>query len=107
MSKRAEFLPHTIYLLNALFYHICCNIIHSCMQANLKSQFLLDPSITYLNFGAFGACPRPIFEEYQRIQLELETEPSLFFTRTGPEYLKRSREALAAYINCNADDVVY
>jgi isopenicillin-N epimerase len=77
------------------------------MQANLKSQFLLDPSITYLNFGAFGACPRPIFEEYQRIQLELETEPSLFFTRTGPEYLKRSREALAAYINCNADDVVY
>jgi isopenicillin-N epimerase len=78
------------------------------MQANnLKSQFLLNPDITYLNFGSFGACPRPIFEEYQRYQLELETEPVQFIAVNGPVYLKKSREALAQYINCNADDLVY
>jgi isopenicillin-N epimerase len=74
---------------------------------NLKSQFLLNPNITYLNFGSFGACPKPIFEDYQKWQLELETEPAQFMTVTGPQYLKKSREALGAYIHCHADDVVY
>jgi len=73
----------------------------------LKSQFLLRPDITYLNFGSFGACPKPIFEEYQKWQLELETEPVQYIAVNGLEYLKRSREALAAYINCKADDLVY
>jgi isopenicillin-N epimerase len=71
------------------------------------SPFLLDPTITYLNFGAFGACPRPIFEDYQRWQRELEFEPAQFINVTGPRYLEASRQALAAYIHCDADDVVY
>ena len=74
---------------------------------NLQSQFLLNPGITYLNFGSFGACPKPIFEDYQNWQRELETEPVQFMTVNGPRYLKTSREALAQYIHCDADDVVY
>jgi isopenicillin-N epimerase len=74
---------------------------------HLKSQFLLNPSITYLNFGSFGACPKPIFEDYQKWQLELEYEPVQFINNNGLTYLKQSREALGAYIHCNADDLVY
>jgi isopenicillin-N epimerase len=74
---------------------------------NLKSQFLINPDITYLNFGSFGACPKPIFEDYQKWQLELETEPVRFIAVNGIKYLKQSRKALAQYINCDADDVVY
>ena len=73
----------------------------------LKSQFLLKDGITYLNFGAYGACPKPIFERYQQFQLELEQEPVQFITVNGMQYLKESREALGAYLNCSADDVVY
>ena len=76
-------------------------------NSNLKSQFLLQSGITYLNFGSFGACSKPVFENYQKWQLELETEPVQFITVKGPQYLKNSREALAHYINCNADDVVF
>ena len=47
----------------------------------MKSQFLLDPTITFLNHGSFGACPKPIFEEYQRFQKELETEPVYFLIK--------------------------
>ena len=75
--------------------------------AHIKSQFLLDPEITFLNFGSFGACPKPIFDDYQKWQLELETEPAQFIVVNGPLYLKKSREALGAYINCSADDLVY
>ena len=74
---------------------------------DLNSQFLLNPNITYLNFGSFGACPKPIFEEYQKWQLALEREPVQFVTVNSPGYLKKSREALAKYIHCDADDVVF
>jgi isopenicillin-N epimerase len=74
---------------------------------NLKSLFLLNPEITYLNFGSFGACPRPVFEDYQKWQLLLETEPVQFIAVNGIEYLKKSREALASFIHCDADDLVY
>lgn len=74
---------------------------------NLRSQFLLNPNITFLNFGSFGACPKPIFEDYQKWQLELEKEPVQFITVNGLQYLKKSREALGSYIHCHADDVVF
>lgn len=74
---------------------------------NLKSQFLLDPEIAYLNFGSFGATPKPIFEDYQKWQLELEREPAQFIQVNGPGYLKHSRDTLGKYVNCQGDDLVY
>jgi len=75
--------------------------------SNLKEQFLLNPDITFLNFGSFGACPKPVFEDYQRWQRELELEPVQFIAVNGPVYLKRSRDLLANYVGCNGDDLVY
>src|SRR5574337_984740 len=73
----------------------------------LKDQFLLKPDITYLNFGAFGACVKPVFQRYQQLQLELEQEPTYFMNVAGPKYLKESKKALAGYLNTNEDDLVY
>ncbi|OJW84592.1 MAG: penicillin epimerase [Bacteroidetes bacterium 46-16] len=76
-------------------------------RAQLKSQFLLDPGIAYLNFGSFGACPKPIFGDYQKWQLLLEREPVQFIAMNSSANLETSRKALAAYIHCDADDLVY
>lgn len=73
----------------------------------MRDQFLLNPDVTFLNFGSFGACPKPIFEEYQRLQLEMERDPVQFIAVKGVEYMQQSREALARYIHCDADDLVY
>ena len=73
----------------------------------MKSQFLLDPKITFLNHGSFGACPKPIFGEYQRFQLELENEPVYFIQKKSVEYLKIAKERLAKYIGCNANDFFF
>lgn len=77
------------------------------MDTSLKSQFLLEPSVTFLNFGSFGACAKPVFKAYQDFQLELEREPVQFMTARGNAYLKTSREALGAYVGCDPDDLVY
>ena len=73
----------------------------------LKSQFLLRDDITYLNFGSFGACAKPVFEKYQQLQLELEQEPVQFITANGIQYLQASREALGNYVGCSGDDLVF
>lgn len=73
----------------------------------MKSLFLLNQSITFLNHGSFGACPKPIFEEHQRIQLELETEPVEFITKKQPKYLKIARESLAKFVGCQAGDLFF
>ena len=74
---------------------------------DIRSQFLLNPDIIHLNHGSFGACPKPIFEDYQNWQLQLERDTVAFFARKGPDLLKWSREALADFIGCKANDVVY
>ncbi len=73
----------------------------------MKSQFLLDPAITFLNHGSFGACPKPIFEEYQRLQLEFENEPVYFFLNKSREYLKIARERLSKYVGCESVDLFF
>ncbi len=73
----------------------------------MKKYFLLRDDITYLNFGSFGACPKPVFEQYQQFQLELELEPVQFITVNGLNYLAAAREALGNYLHCDKDDLVY
>ncbi len=73
----------------------------------MKSQFLLDKTITFLNHGSFGACAKPIFEEYQRFQLELETEPVNFIQKKLPIYLKEAKKPLANFIGCNVEDFFF
>ncbi|HMT28718.1 MAG TPA: aminotransferase class V-fold PLP-dependent enzyme [Bacteroidia bacterium] len=76
-------------------------------NSDLKSLFLLNPDITFLNFGPFGACPKPVFDDLLKWQRELEFEPVQFIAVNGPAYMKTSRQALADYINCDADDLVF
>jgi isopenicillin-N epimerase len=74
---------------------------------NLRSQFLIRKDICFLNFGSFGACPKPIFNRYQEYQLELEQEPVQFIVNTGMKYIKKSREVLSDYVSCHPDDLVF
>ena len=73
----------------------------------MKSNFLFSDDIHYLNHGSFGACPKPIFEDYQNWQRILENEPVQFVQKTSQGYLENSKNALAKFLNCNQDDVVY
>jgi isopenicillin-N epimerase len=68
------------------------------LSSNLAKHFLLREDVTFLNHGSFGACPRPVFEDYQRWQLTLERQPVAFLdSRRGlAPRLKVARQALAA-----------
>lgn len=72
-----------------------------------SAYFLLDPSIHFLNHGSFGACPKPVFEVYQSWQRRLEAQPVLFLGRELATLQAQARQALGAYLNVAADDLVF
>jgi len=74
---------------------------------NIKSHFLLNKEICFLNNGSFGACPSPIFKSYQNYQKEIENEPIQFFTKKGPQYLAQSKVSFANYFNCHSEDFFF
>lgn len=73
----------------------------------MRDKFLLHPDIHHLNHGSFGACPKEVFDEYQRFQRLLESEPVQFMVKTGEELLDVSKQALADFVNCAKEDLVY
>jgi isopenicillin-N epimerase len=77
------------------------------MKQPPAAEFMLDPDIIYLNHGSFGACPRPVFEAYQRWQRNLERQPTRFLGREIVDHMSAARAALADFVGCEPDDVVY
>ena len=73
---------------------------------NYKELFLLNPEITFLNFGSFGACPKPIFEKYQEWQLKLEREPVQFIVHDAILELESVRKDLGYFLGCDHKDLV-
>jgi isopenicillin-N epimerase len=76
-------------------------------EVNMRDLFLLDPAVIFLNHGSFGACPRPVFEEYQRWQRELERQPVEFLGRRFNDLMRAARSALGDFVGADADDVTY
>jgi isopenicillin-N epimerase len=74
-------------------------------MTSLKRLFMLDPGVTFLNHGSFGACPRPVFKAYQAWQRQLENQPIQFFHHDLPGLVKETHRALGAYVNASPDDL--
>lgn len=73
----------------------------------MKSKFLLDPTIIFLNHGSFGATPQSVFEAKVNLQRELEADPVHFIQKKLPIYLKAAKEPLAEFIGCDTDDFFF
>ena len=73
----------------------------------MRDLFLLDPDLVFLNHGSLGACPREVFEDYQRWQRELERNPVEFLGRRSGGLLSGARNALAAALGADASDLAF
>lgn len=73
----------------------------------LAEQYYLQPGITFLNHGSFGACPKPVFTVYQQWQREQEANPVIFIGRRLPGLLAEARASLAGYLGTAADNLVF
>ena len=70
------------------------------------SPWDLDPTITFLTHGTYGACPRPVLEAQQALVAELEANPLKFLTREFEARLDAARESVAAFLNADPEGLV-
>ena len=76
-------------------------------DATLAARWPLDPSVTFLNHGSFGACPREVLDHQAALRAEMEAEPVRFLSRELDGRLDAARGALAAFLGADADDLAF
>lgn len=76
-------------------------------RSPLARHWTLDPAVSYLNHGSFGATPRPVLAAQQALRDELEREPVDFLWRRLPARLEEAREALGAFLGAGADGLAF
>ncbi len=76
-------------------------------EADWSRLWSLDPEITFLNHGSFGACPLAILEAQRKYRDQLEREPVRFFVRELELLLDQAREALSRFVGADPQDLVF
>ncbi|MBI4884941.1 MAG: aminotransferase class V-fold PLP-dependent enzyme [Actinobacteria bacterium] len=76
------------------------------MPTPTRDDFLLDPDLIFLNHGSFGAVPRVVQEEYERLQRAMERSPVAWLQRQATQLLAAARARVAAFVGAEADDIV-
>lgn len=74
---------------------------------NFASLWCLDPSVSYLNHGSFGACPSAVLAVQAALRLEMEREPVDFLVASLPARLNTSRQALSTFVGADPKDLVF
>lgn len=72
------------------------------MRRDIAELFELDPDLTHLNHGAFGAVPRAVREAQDRARARIERAPMRAFRDELPSALASAREAAAAFLGVPA-----
>ena len=72
---------------------------------NVRSLWTLDPAVTFLNHGSFGACPAVVLQRQAELRVRLEREPVQFFLRELEPLLDVARAALGGLLDADADDL--
>ena len=76
------------------------------MALNLREDFILRHDWRLLNNGSFGACPKPVFAEYQRWQVAFEDHPGGYMARID-EQMTEARTHLAAYLHTDQSNLAF
>jgi len=67
----------------------------------------LEPSVTYLNHGAFGSCPWPVLLQQSEWRARMERNPIQFMDHELEGHLDRARAALAELVGAQPDDISF
>ena len=65
--------------------------------------FSLDPSVSHLNHGSFGAVPIPVQRAQQRLRDEMEANPLRFFSAGLVDRITHARRHLATFLGADPD----
>jgi isopenicillin-N epimerase len=74
-------------------------------SASPVTEWALDPTVTFLNHGSFGACLRAILEVQRGWRDKVEANPVRMLSRDLEDLLDWSRSEIGGFVGANADDI--
>lgn len=77
------------------------------MPAARRSLWYLDPAVTFLNHGSFGACPKEVLKFQWQLKQRLEREPVQFLVREFEPLLDQARVELARFVGAKPGNLVF
>jgi isopenicillin-N epimerase len=73
----------------------------------MKEHWLLDPEITFLNHGSFGATPLAVLSRQDEFRSRMEREPVRFLVRELEPLLDEARGELARFVGADPEDLAF
>lgn len=73
----------------------------------MKQLWLLDPGITFLNHGSFGATPIAVLAKQDEFRRQLEREPVRFMVRELEPLLDAARAELAQFVGAEPENLAF
>jgi isopenicillin-N epimerase len=67
----------------------------------------LDPSVTFLNHGSFGACPTEVLAAQSDLRAQLERNPMDFLLRAYEPLLDTARDRLAEFVGADPESIAF
>lgn len=77
------------------------------MRSEHARHWSLDPKVTFLNHGSFGATPIPVLEAQQAWRARLEAEPVRFMVEQLEPAMDDARRALGRFVGADPDDLAF
>ncbi len=72
-----------------------------------RSPWRLDPDVSFLNHGSFGACPEPVLDAQRAWRDRLESEPVRFLGRELEGLLDNARQEMGAFLRCDPEGIAF
>ncbi len=72
-----------------------------------RSPWLLEPTVSYLNHGSFGACPEPVLEAQRVWRERMEADPVRFLARELEGELDEVRRLVGAFLGADPEGLAF
>ena len=85
----------------------CANMFSWPLRSDLSKHWTLNPETVFLNHGSFGACPKVILNEQERLRRQLETDPVQFMEVDARELWTQALSTLSDFMNADSEGMTF